>query len=575
MAHAWLVGLALLGGKGDAETIGDVVSVVGMGPVKIEGIGLITGLPGTGSEPPPGMFRDAVLALMRKNDVHNPQQLLESKSVAAVLVRGFLPPGARKGDRFDLEIAVVPGDQATKSIRGGFLMPMMLREMFVTKGGALQGAHLANAEGRVVVMDAGKAESGPQSGKVLGGGKATADRELALKIASGRRSVRLSKEIAALINARFPIRADRTLGPAEAKRDELVQLKPIATYKHNLERYLLTIRKIPLNLDERGQMELRQRLKSELLDPATSYSAALRLEALGPSAAPVLAAGLASSAQLVRFGAAEALSYLGDPRSVKELGACAEAEPLYRPYALAALAANPMPVSGLKLVQLLQASSVEARYGAFRALLLLDEKNPAVMGEFLADEFWLHALPSRTPPLAHAARRHRQEIVLFGDQQKFVPPLLVRLGDRYVIQSVGTGSQLMLAKFVPGKEPQRLEAPNNVGDAIRGLASLGAGYTDAVELLRQASGQNAMEGRFEVNALPRAANLAEVAASGRDSAGQMPTGLPSMFQDGADEGSARVLRLKGETAAAADADKPDDGKAKPSFWRKIQFWRAN
>ena len=77
-----------------------------------------------------------------------------------------------------------------------------------------------------------------------------------------------------MVNGRFPVRVQRTLGPAEAKTDRHIELKPIAAYRHNLARYMLTIARIPLSLDERVNAERRQRLKAELLEPKTSYEAA-------------------------------------------------------------------------------------------------------------------------------------------------------------------------------------------------------------------------------------------------------------------------------------------------------------
>jgi len=124
-------------------------------------------------------------------------------------------------------------------------------------------------------------------------------------------------------------------------------------------------------------------LKTSLMDPAKAYDAALRLEALGLVAVSHLKEALASPHQIVRFSAAESLAYLGDARGLKELAKLAEADSLYRPYALAALASPKLPQSQLMLTKLLHAPGAETRYGAFRALWLCDHNDPLVMGEKL------------------------------------------------------------------------------------------------------------------------------------------------------------------------------------------------
>ena len=63
-----------------------------------------------------------------------------------------------------------------------------------------------------------------------------------------------------------------------------------------------------------------KKLTQQLLDPTTTVTAALRLEALGAASIPTLKVGLHSDVPLVRFAAAEALAYLGSPSCGEELG---------------------------------------------------------------------------------------------------------------------------------------------------------------------------------------------------------------------------------------------------------------
>src|SRR5206468_1370020 len=70
-----------------------------------------------------------------------------------------------------------------------------------------------------------------------------------------------------------------------------------------------------------------RKLADELLDPARTVSAAIRLEALGEESAPILKKGLESEHVLVRFTSAEALAYLDSPSAGEELARLVEQQP--------------------------------------------------------------------------------------------------------------------------------------------------------------------------------------------------------------------------------------------------------
>ena len=56
--------------------IKDVTSPSGLNYLKVESVSLVTGLRGTGSDPPPSPQRSALLADMQARDVKNPHQVL-------------------------------------------------------------------------------------------------------------------------------------------------------------------------------------------------------------------------------------------------------------------------------------------------------------------------------------------------------------------------------------------------------------------------------------------------------------------------------------------------------------------
>ncbi|HVJ83267.1 MAG TPA: flagellar basal body P-ring protein FlgI [Planctomycetia bacterium] len=585
----------------DYPVVGDFTRVHGLEPIKVEGLGLVVGLSDTGGDPPPGYFRDRILEEMRKRDVHQPEKLLASKQVSAVVLRAYVPAGVRKNDKIDVEVYTIPGDDRTVSLKGGRLLPSELSEVLLTKKGVLGGKKIVKVEGPVLinegpaprgqteapragaVKDEGEVVAGGapedvarRSGRVLGQGVVQIDRDFIVTINREHRGGRRAKELASFINYRFHTndKDGRQIGLAKAKDDRQVELVLAEPYRLNYFRYLNVVRRIPM-IDP-SRIGVSKTLHAQLLSPATSYEAALRLEALGPASVTALKDGLGHPSQLVRFAAAEALAYLGDGRAINELSGIAEKEPLYRPYALAGLASLRQPAAKIKLMRLLHSPGAETRYGAFRSLFLMDSDELALGGEKVADDVWLHVIESKSEPMIHVARNFRPEIVLFNADQVFKAPMMLRIGEHLIVSSDKEGKTVFLASIKPGqRDPLRAESGPKVADVLKQASKLGATYPECVELLRQAAAQNnlwsadgAMRSRLEINALPRAVTMNALVKNARaeEDAAALPTGLPSMFQEGGEQSSNVAFR----GAVEEDSSKPE--AKKKGFWERLKFW---
>jgi flagellar basal body P-ring protein FlgI len=128
----------------------DVSMPWGLNYITLEGVGLVTGLEKTGSDPPPSPQRSALIGDMQTYEVKNPNMVLASPETSLVLVRCFLPPGVRKGDRFDVEVRI-PSKSETSSLRGGWLMRARLRETAILEN-ALRTGHVEGlAEGHMLI----------------------------------------------------------------------------------------------------------------------------------------------------------------------------------------------------------------------------------------------------------------------------------------------------------------------------------------------------------------------------------------------------------------------------------------
>src|SRR5215475_5562678 len=73
----------------DSKTklVGDFTESCGMSYIRVEGPALVTGLSGTGSDPPPGPQRQALLADMEARGVVNPSKVLASPNSSLIWAR--------------------------------------------------------------------------------------------------------------------------------------------------------------------------------------------------------------------------------------------------------------------------------------------------------------------------------------------------------------------------------------------------------------------------------------------------------------------------------------------------------
>jgi hypothetical protein len=482
--------------------VGDYTAPWGLNAKRIERPALVTGLSETGSDPPPGPQRSTLLADMQARGVLEPNRLLASSSTSLVWIHGFLPPGCRKGDRFDV-VVEVPPNYDTVSLAGGWLMETRLAEMAVIGNTIRDGHELGIAKGQLLVdpVSIGTLDSRARlRARLPGGGVALTDRELGLAIAPEHRSFAMSKRLGDWINRRFhtAIRGSKR-GVATPKTDRYIQLEVPPIYRQNLARYVRVVQAVAVIEPPEGRHARLQLLTRQLADPVTASNAAVRLEAIGKDAIPVLRNGLASKDPEVRFAAAEALAYLGESVAASHLAEAATSLRSVRTAALAALGVLD-DANGIDALQgLLASSSAETRYGAFRALRRIDPGMPLVKGERLGDACGLHILDVGGPALVHATRSERPEIVLFGADHPIARGLRAEAGRSIVV--VVTGPRATVSRFEPGASDREVTCPADVAAVIRGIIELGGGYPDAIQFLQQAAAGRFLSSRLAFDAV--------------------------------------------------------------------------
>ena len=486
----------------DTRMVGDYANPWGLNSQRVERAALVTGLPGTGSDPPPTAQRQSLLADMQARGVVEPNALLASTSTSLVWVHGYLPPGVRRGDRFDIHVEV-PRDSETTSLASGWLMETRLAEMAVLGSRIRDGHVLGVAEGPLLVdpVSAGTLDSVSKlRAKIPGGGVALSSRPIGLIISPEHRSIALSKRIGDTINRRFhAIIRGAKRGVAIPKTDRYIELEIPPVYADNLERYVRVVRSLAVVEPAGGRHARLELLSRQLGDPVTAPAAALRLEAIGKEAVLTLRTALASKDPEIRFAAAEALAYLGESAGAPQLAEAANSLRSARPAALAALGVLDDANGIDALRSLLTSPSAETRYGAFRGLWKIDPTSPLVRGERLDDVCSLHVLDVKGPPLVHVTRSRRPEIVLFGTEHPLADGLRAEAGSSIVV--VVDGPMAIVSRFVAGEPDQQVDVPARAETIIRAIAEIGGSYPDVVQFLQQASSHHALKSRLVFDAL--------------------------------------------------------------------------
>jgi hypothetical protein len=522
------------------KTVGDWTTVGHAEGVSLAGVGLVTGLAGTGGEAPADGYRAMLEDQLAKKGVRNVKELLASPDNALVLVSAHIPAGAAVGDPIDLEVTLPPRSKAV-SLRGGFLQECPLFNFDYAKrvspnyqgpDHALKGNTMARGSGPLLVgFGDGDEAARVRRGRIWGGGRCVAETPFLLMLNADQQFGRVAALVAERVNQTFG-GAFHGSGPdsesvAKASNNLAIGLRVPPQYKLNIPRFLRVVRLVPLreNGDDasgtRDRRAYRQKLADDLLDPARTVTVALRLEALGQGSIPALRTGLESKHPLVRFCAAEALAYSGSPSCGDELGRAVDRQPALRAFALTALASLDEAVSRVKLRELLETSADdETRYGAFRALRALDEADQAVHGELLNNSFWLHRVAGNTPPLVHVSSTRRAEVVLFGEEPFLRAPFSFLAGE-FTVTAAADDTRCTVTR-VPLREapPSRRQCSLKLADVLRTFAELGGMYPEAVELLQQVQECQSLSCRVRADALPQATTVFDLAKAGQSAGGE-------------------------------------------------------
>jgi flagellar basal body P-ring protein FlgI len=563
--------------SGGITLVGDYCGAWGLNDKHIKSIGLVTNLDDTGSDPPPGISRDMLLAEMQSRDVKDPQKILASPKVSLVEVTAILPPAVQKGDAIDVMV-MVPKKSTTTSLRGGWLMQCRLKVMENIDGKVHKGHDAGLAEGNVTVDAIFNGETDRTHevrGRILGGGVSGETRPLGLQIRRDDVSIETTTVIGAAVNQRFHTfnRGSKT-GVANPKSDKFVELLVPPRYRHNLQRYIAVVRSVPLRETSYQRAQRLQALEQKLVEPTTSAKASLQLEAIGKEAIPALKRGLRSKDLEIRFNAAEALAYLDEPEAAETLGEAAREQSAFRWSALAALSAMDHVHAYEALSQLLHVSSAETRYGAFRAMRLRNATDPLVRGESMLGQCFLHVIATTGEPLVHISRAERSEIVLFGGEIMLREPQGLFAG-KHIVLTAPDAEQIKVSRFTAGQDDRVVYCSRRLDQVIKAIVSVGGTYGDVIQAINEAKKAGSLDVKVAVDAVPRAGRRYF-----RDDEDESEIHAAELDKLMAGESSAKRSTGDGQAVGSDVADDGSDTYVDPKFtpgtnkgvWSRLTGW---
>jgi hypothetical protein len=430
-----------------------------------------------------------------------PEDILKDTTFAIVQVAGFIPPGARKHQRFDVYVSALDGNN-TSSLARGHLFSTELK----VNGANLQQPGYAIdtwAYGKgVVFVNPGYALRDPvtdseartnlRHGLVLGGGEVTMDRPL--KLILRQPSLALARVTQSRINQYY-----QNLTTASAKDEGSIYITVPARYGEDWEHFAQVVMHLYLNSTPEYSALKAQQLVDEAQKPdAPLLDISYCWEGFGPTVIPIISPLLNSDKPEVAYAAARAAVFLGDSAAQSALIAMARdgTHPFQVPAVktLGSLPSSPA-INGM-LRSLLNSTQTLVRIEAYRALAKNQDSsvNSIRIDSPGGDSFTLDIVRAQGPALIYATRTGEARLALIGDSMQVDMPVLFMAMDNRL--SISSDEQRGLLKlFYRGPELPKavsMDSSPKLDQLIARLAGAGApgqarlqfGYCDVVSLLQ-------------------------------------------------------------------------------------------
>lgn len=424
-------------------TVWEHVDVGGTEPLRVSGFGLVVNLSGTGDTRAPNQVREYMIKQMQKHGFGNlnlpgfggmgPEKVLNDplNRTAIVRVDGFVPPGARKNQLFDVQVTALENSNTTSLHRGIlYTTDLSPRGADPFNPGAAGISTWARVSGPVFVNptfalnespDVSSAQRlGLRTGVVMGRGINLEDRPLVLQLRNPDR--RIARLIEKRIQEKFQ---NSRIASMQSEGSVFVYMPP--EYRDDWERFSGVVTHLFLNpsndfalLKARKLVEIarEQREKAPLLNITYCW------EAMGPVVLPAIRELYTSDSDDVAYAAARAGAYLGDGSAEQALAMIARKKNhAFQLAAVRVLGELPRSARVSELLrELIDSNQVLVRVEAYRAMLASGDST--VFSQSIAERFILDIVPSSGPPIIYASRLGKPRIALIGQSVNIANPAL-------------------------------------------------------------------------------------------------------------------------------------------------------
>ena len=496
-------------------TIWEHVDVAGVEPLRVSGFGLVVNLSGTGDTRAPNQVREHMIKQMQKHGFGNlnlpgfgsmgPEKVLNDpdKRTAIVRVDGFIPPGARKSQLFDVQVTALENSNTTSLHRGIlYTTDLSPRGADPFNPGAAAINTWARASGSIFVnptyaLDDSSATSAQKlslrNGVVMGRGFNMDDRPLVLKLRQPDR--RIARLIEKRIQEKFQ---NSKIASMQSEGDVNVYVPP--SYRDDWERFAGVVTHLFLNpsndyavLKARklAEVALKEREKAPLLNMTYCW------EAMGPAVLPEIRHLYQSDSSDVAYAAARAGAFLGDGAAEEVLSRIArQSDSAFQLSAVRVLGQLPRSARVITLLhELIDTDQLLLRIEAYRAMLGAEDST--IYSQSIKEKFILDIVPSQGPPIIYATRVGKPRIALIGQPTRVAAPMLyLTMQNRFSIVADPGGQSVRV--FFRGGEFQPEANVQMVPDLALLVARLGGGgppleeggkfdfgYGDVVGILQQ------------------------------------------------------------------------------------------
>jgi flagellar basal body P-ring protein FlgI len=509
-----------------ADSVYQYTDMTGTEPFPISGYGLVANLRGTGGCRAPTAVRDYMIKELARHHFgsldtgwETPDKILDSKDFSIVRVEGYLPPGARAGSDwstwFDVRLAALPESDATSLAHGD------LYECDLKVGGAnpLDPGNgmvsvKAQATGAVFVnptyvadtdtdTDTPAARASRRTGYVLAGARVMEDRPLILRLRAPEQ--RMARAIERRIIERFQDVVDDDLQAhgntaakkvANAQDEATIYVYVPRCYADHWDHFAGIVKHLYVQGDDPAFAALRARQLADaaVLPDAKLLDISYAWEGLGKPALFALTPLMTDPRADVRFAAARAAAFIGDPAAVPVLAD------------IATTVGDPFRVNAVETLGELPATPrINAAYQ-----LLCRNGDPSIYTRWVKDgdkeifaldivrgghAYGGHAGSGR--PLVYATQQGVPRVAVFGtDTAIDLPMIFSTLEDnRLMISTSPEGDALTVSYRSPYRKdlvgftcgpdlPELVAHLGGDGDTSDSASKLHLGYSDVVAVLQ-------------------------------------------------------------------------------------------